>query len=204
MVLRLLLRHPLVTHTTIGLIHWHALRLWLRGARFHRHGEATPMTRPIAIRRRPELADPDPARGSPGGSPWPRPARVKVGRLVVVLPDGEHADVRGRPAAEPAAEIHIHDRDALVKLLVGGETGGGEAYMDGLWSSPDLAGLLRWAALNRESLALSAGWFRRPAQLRRTLAHRLAAQHAGARAGGTSRPTTTSATSSTGRSSTRR
>jgi DUF1365 family protein len=41
MVLRLLLRHPLVTHTTIGLIHWHALRLWLRGARFHRHSEAT-------------------------------------------------------------------------------------------------------------------------------------------------------------------
>ena len=38
--------------------------------------------------------------------------------------------------------------------------------MDGLWSSPDLAGLLRWAALNRESLALSTGWFRRPAQLR--------------------------------------
>ncbi len=24
-----------------GMIHWHALRLWLRGARFHRHGEAT-------------------------------------------------------------------------------------------------------------------------------------------------------------------
>src|SRR4249919_3427334 len=42
MVLRLLLRYPLVTHTTIGLIHWHALRLWLRGARFHRHSEATP------------------------------------------------------------------------------------------------------------------------------------------------------------------
>ena len=70
-------------------------------------------------------------------------------------------------------EIHIHDRRALVKLLVGGETGGGEAYMDGLWSSPDLAGLLRWAALNRDSLALSTGWFRRPAQLRRTIAHRL-------------------------------
>jgi DUF1365 family protein len=41
MVLRLLVRHPFVTHTTIGLIHWHALRLWLRGARFHRHSEAT-------------------------------------------------------------------------------------------------------------------------------------------------------------------
>ena len=45
--------------------------------------------------------------------------------------------------------------------------------MDGLWSSPDLAGLLRWAALNRESLALSTGWFRRPAQLRRTIVHRI-------------------------------
>jgi DUF1365 family protein len=40
-LLRLLIRHPLVTLKTIGMIHWHALRLWLRGARFHRHGEAT-------------------------------------------------------------------------------------------------------------------------------------------------------------------
>ena len=37
---RMLLRHPLGPHRTIALIHWHALRLWLRGARFHRHGEA--------------------------------------------------------------------------------------------------------------------------------------------------------------------
>lgn len=41
-ILRLLLRYPLVTHKTIVLIHWHALRLWLRGARFHRHHEVTP------------------------------------------------------------------------------------------------------------------------------------------------------------------
>lgn len=40
-ILRLLLRHPLMTQRTMGLIHWHALRLWLRGARFYRHGEAT-------------------------------------------------------------------------------------------------------------------------------------------------------------------
>lgn len=40
-VARMLLRHPFVTHKTIGLIHWHALRLWRRGATFHRHGEAT-------------------------------------------------------------------------------------------------------------------------------------------------------------------
>ena len=39
-VLRMLVRHPFVTQKTIGLIHWHALRLWRRGVTFHRHGEA--------------------------------------------------------------------------------------------------------------------------------------------------------------------
>ena len=38
-LLRMLLRHPFMTHRTTLLIHWHALRLWLRGARFHRHRE---------------------------------------------------------------------------------------------------------------------------------------------------------------------
>jgi DUF1365 family protein len=38
-LLRLLLRHPLMTHRTMGLIHWHAIKLWLRGAPFFRHGE---------------------------------------------------------------------------------------------------------------------------------------------------------------------
>jgi cyclopropane-fatty-acyl-phospholipid synthase len=57
-------------------------------------------------------------------------------------------------------------------MLLGGETGGGEAYMDGLWSSPDLAALLRLAAANRSVLALSTGWWRWPAQLARTLTHR--------------------------------
>jgi len=37
-LLRILLRRPLVSYKTIGLIHWHALRLWLRGAPFFRHG----------------------------------------------------------------------------------------------------------------------------------------------------------------------
>jgi uncharacterized protein len=35
-LLRMLLRYPLVTQKTIVMIHWHALRLWLRGAVFHR------------------------------------------------------------------------------------------------------------------------------------------------------------------------
>jgi DUF1365 family protein len=39
-VARMLVRHPFITQKTIGLIHWHALRLWRHGAPFLRHGAA--------------------------------------------------------------------------------------------------------------------------------------------------------------------
>jgi DUF1365 family protein len=39
-VLRMLLRHPLSTQRTIGLIHLHAWRLWRLGVDFRRHGPA--------------------------------------------------------------------------------------------------------------------------------------------------------------------
>ena len=98
--------------------------------------------------------------------------RIRTGRLTVVLPDGSAREF-GDAASPETAEIRIHDRQALVRMLLHGETGAGEAYMDGLWSSPDLAALLRLAVRNRESMALSAGWFRLPAHVARTAAHRL-------------------------------
>ena len=94
-----------------------------------------------------------------------------LGRLTVVLPGGARHTF-GDPASTMTAEIDVHDAGALARMLVGGETGAGEAYAAGLWSSPDLPALLRLAALNREALALSEGWFRVPAQVVRTLAHR--------------------------------
>jgi uncharacterized protein len=42
-LLAMFARHPLITHRTLGMIHWHALRLWLRGARFHPHRAGSPM-----------------------------------------------------------------------------------------------------------------------------------------------------------------
>ncbi|MEO5884219.1 MAG: cyclopropane-fatty-acyl-phospholipid synthase family protein [Candidatus Limnocylindrales bacterium] len=98
-------------------------------------------------------------------------ARIKVGCLTVVLPDGRR-QVFGDPSSERHGEIHIHDEAAAVRLLLGGETGAGEAYMDGLWSSPDLEALIELAALNRSALALADGWWRVPVQLTKTLAHR--------------------------------
>ena len=98
--------------------------------------------------------------------------RVRVGRLVVELPDGTRHEF-GDAASSAVGVMRIHDEAALARLLLGGEIGAGEAYMDGLWSSPDLPALLTVAALNREALAIPEGWWRAPLRLRATVAHRL-------------------------------
>jgi DUF1365 family protein len=48
MLVRMLVRNPLVTQKTMALIHWHALRLWLRGVKFHRYGEVAAQRRSAA------------------------------------------------------------------------------------------------------------------------------------------------------------
>jgi cyclopropane-fatty-acyl-phospholipid synthase len=45
--------------------------------------------------------------------------------------------------------------------------------MDGLWSSPDLPALAKLASINRDGLGLTRGWYRLPAKLAKTVAHRL-------------------------------
>jgi cyclopropane-fatty-acyl-phospholipid synthase len=97
--------------------------------------------------------------------------RIREGQLTVVLPDGR-ARRFGDPSAELRAEMHIHDERAVVRLLLEGEVGGGDGYVEGLWSSPDLVDLIRLAVVNRRAFALSSGWWRVPARLARVLAHR--------------------------------
>jgi cyclopropane-fatty-acyl-phospholipid synthase len=99
-------------------------------------------------------------------------SRIRVGRLDVTLPDGRRRTF-GDPASAERGEMVIHDPEAYIRMLLGGETGAGEAYVDGLWSSPDLTAVIRVGALNREALELSSGLLRAPDQLRRTVAHRL-------------------------------
>ena len=98
-------------------------------------------------------------------------SRIRVGCLTVQLPDGSQR-VFGDRDADLRGEMHIHDMDALRQLLIGGEVGGGEAYVEGLWSSPDLVALVSLAVANRSALALSTGWWQLPAKVVRTVAHR--------------------------------
>jgi cyclopropane-fatty-acyl-phospholipid synthase len=98
-------------------------------------------------------------------------ARIRVGQLSVRLPDGSTHRF-GDDSSGMRAELRLHDASALRGLLLGGEVGMGDAYMDGAWSSPDLVALIELAVANREALALGSAWWARPHRLLRTLDHR--------------------------------
>tara|TARA_R110001592_G_scaffold363393_1_gene687223 strand:- start:67556 stop:68842 length:1287 start_codon:yes stop_codon:yes gene_type:complete len=54
----------------------------------------------------------------------------------------------------PHAEVHVHDRSLYRQMLTGGSIATGEAYMQGLWTSPDLVAVMRLFSANLSTLEL--------------------------------------------------
>ncbi|MBN9540049.1 MAG: hypothetical protein BGN99_03230 [Alphaproteobacteria bacterium 65-37] len=77
--------------------------------------------------------------------------RLSVGRLVMRLPDGQ-VRIFGGSQAEPHAEIHVTDRRFFRRVLVDGDMGFAEAYMEGFCDSPDLPALIGLLAANEAAL----------------------------------------------------
>jgi cyclopropane-fatty-acyl-phospholipid synthase len=95
---------------------------------------------------------------------------IKVGTLTVVLPDGSRHHVNATPS--PVATIVLRHPSAARRLLIGGSLGLAEAYVDGLWESPDIRAVMAVAAANEaewEATLNGRPWVR---QLSR-LVHRL-------------------------------
>ncbi len=76
---------------------------------------------------------------------------VRVGTLHVTLPNGETHSFRGAESG-PTADFNVHRWRAVSKMLVGGDVGFAEGYMDGDWSTQDLSALLELAVENTETL----------------------------------------------------
>ena len=92
---------------------------------------------------------------------------LDAGRLVVVLPDGERI-VRQGAQAGPDAQMSIHRRRALRRILLNGEAGFADGFLDGDWSTPDLPALLDLLLANEGALKP-----RRRAARTAVLGHRL-------------------------------
>ena len=71
---------------------------------------------------------------------------IRIGTLTVVMPNGATHRVVVTPS--PAATVVFRDARAATRLLTGGSLGWAEAYLDGLWDSPDISAVMAVAAAN--------------------------------------------------------
>ena len=74
--------------------------------------------------------------------------QLQVGTLDVQLPDGGQAHFGS--GKEPRAALRLHDWSVCSAALKSGDIGFAEAYINGSWTSPDLAALLKLFIANRE------------------------------------------------------
>lgn len=105
-----------------------------------------------------------------------RPVRADAMR--VHLPEGGFVDL-GQPCAdEPPAEIRVHSERFFRRLVLAGEIGFGEAYMDGDWDTADIPRVIRFFIRNRDdhpglSARRSNPWWYNVAEFLNRGAHRL-------------------------------
>ena len=117
---------------------------------------------------------PSDARALPGEAPRAARAllrmlrRLRHGTLDLQLPDGgtmrfgtHPLDPSASPRTAPHAQLRLHDWSPFAAVLRRGDIGFAEAFIDGRWSSPDLAALLRLCLANREALeaAIYGTWW---------------------------------------------
>lgn len=77
--------------------------------------------------------------------------KIRRGALTLILPDGRTLEFSGREAG-PQAQLEIRDYAVVRKVLSGGDVGFGEAYMEGLWTSPDISRVLEVFSANLDSM----------------------------------------------------
>ncbi len=85
--------------------------------------------------------------------------KLRGGLLEVRLPDGS-CTLFGEGRA--GVTLQVHDEALFERVLARGDIGLAEAYLDGQWDCPDLAGLLTLLAENREVLrrAVYGSWWK--------------------------------------------
>jgi cyclopropane-fatty-acyl-phospholipid synthase len=78
--------------------------------------------------------------------------RLQVGTLDLQMPDGTQAHFGQSRTGEPHAAIRLVDWHVCGAALKSGDIGFAESFIDGHWTSPDLAALLKLFLANRDAL----------------------------------------------------
>jgi len=77
-------------------------------------------------------------------------SKMDKGRLYLVLPCGEQL-VMGTGEGNVTASILIKDEAFYKKIILFGDIGFGEAYVDGLWETDNITNVIKWVLLNVEN-----------------------------------------------------
>lgn len=77
---------------------------------------------------------------------------IKCGALLLTLPDQQQLNFGDQVFPEEVIHIQIHDWSVFKKIVHRGDIGFAEAFVDGLWTTNDLEGLLRLILNNRHHL----------------------------------------------------
>src|ERR1043165_4884736 len=88
--------------------------------------------------------------------------KFAFGTLTMVLPDGRRLRFRGSGPG-PEAEWQLRDARAAGVFFTGGAVAWAEAYMNGMWDTPDLEALLEFFAKNDpaiEAMLQGKFWYR--------------------------------------------
>lgn len=96
--------------------------------------------------------------------------RLTTGQLTLILPDGRRA-VYGVAGNGPDAELTVTDSTTFRRILLDGDIGLGEAYMQGQWTTPDLTGLIAYLIRNREAFENGEFWSTRIKRVLHRLTH---------------------------------
>lgn len=81
---------------------------------------------------------------------------MKKGLLEMSLPDGAVRRFgEGRP--KRPARIHVRDREFFRRCALYGDVGFGEAFVEGLWDTEDIGGVIAWFLLNLDQAPTVSG-----------------------------------------------
>jgi cyclopropane-fatty-acyl-phospholipid synthase len=69
------------------------------------------------------------------------------GKLYLVLPDGEQL-IMGTGVGNVTASIIINSEEFYKRIILFGDIGFGEAYVDGLWETDNITNVIKWVLLN--------------------------------------------------------
>ncbi|WP_208645499.1 SAM-dependent methyltransferase [Mucilaginibacter endophyticus] len=82
--------------------------------------------------------------------------KMSLGKLNITLPDGT-ALLIGNGHTNLSAIIIVNHEEFFKRIVLSGDIGFGEAYVDGLWDTPNITNVIKWVLLNIENAPTVSG-----------------------------------------------